>query len=403
MKGSDPNDASSTPGDPSGGGGGGNNNDNGGSASNADGAGEDTTSGEKDSSIEGEGGADVGEKCVRNDDCKSTICGTDGICKSSDGSDGSSQPDGGGETVPGSNGSACDMDQDCDTNVCVNNVCSRPKRGGESCDSPYDCLNGTCGKVSLSSGAASVCCETGKEERGICTGQPDGSPCVLMSSSSPEATVTVVLDDICASSYCNLNAGGICDSLLSEDTTSESDGDGDSGGETTDADTNVIPNDPGDGDDASKSNEGDDVSTSGSSCDAGCIAAVTVPVSVFILIVVGATTYSIKKMRGEEGDVVEGDMEAPVGVVAGDINDPMGSSHSNDDNEAQPLVASSAVAATSIAAGEVSDGDDIVYVDQEEEDGMESIGGDEEAPEPDIEEAPEGEEDANGDHEEDWG
>ena len=351
---------------------------------------------------------------MRNGDCNSRLCGTDGICKTSDESDGSSEPDGsdassqpggGGETMPGSNGSACQMDQDCDTNVCVNNVCSRPKRGGESCDSPYDCLNGTCGKVSLSSGVESVCCESGKEERGICTGQPDGSPCVLMSSSSPEATVTVVLDDVCASSYCNLNAGGVCDSLPSEETTpgsgvdGVSDGNGD--GETTDDDTNVMPTDPNDGD--SKSSEGDSVSPAGSSCDAGCIAAVTVPVSIFILIVVAATTYSIKKRGDTEGNVVEGDMEAPVGMVADDINDPMGSSHSDDNNEAQPLVASSAVAAIAADGDEASEGDDIVYVDQEEADGMESYDGDEEAPEANTEVAPEGEEDANGDREEDWG
>ena len=414
LKGSDPNDASSTPGDPNG-----NGDDNTGSTGNGDGGEEGSGTNEDTTS-----GAGVGEDCVRNNDCNSKVCGTDGICKSPDDSDSSSEPDGGGgESVDpgestggamsGSNGSACEMDRDCDTNVCVNNVCSRPKRSGESCDSPYDCLNGTCGKASLSSGAESVCCETGKEQRGICTGQPDGSPCVLMSSSSPEATVTVVLDDICASLYCNLNAGGICDSLLDDEITPGSGGEGDGNGdgeggggeETTDSDTSAMPNDPGDG--GGKSSEGDDVSTSSSSCEAGCIAAVTVPVSIFVLFVVGATTYSIKKRRDEEGNVVEGDVEAPVGMVADDdINDPMGSSHSDDNNEAQPLVASSAVAA--IAAGEDggSEGDDIVYVDQEGAGEMEDYqyGGDEDAPGADIEEAPEGEENVNeSDHEEDWG
>ena len=408
LKGSDPNDASSTPRDPNG-----NGDDNTGSTGNGDGGEEGSGTNEDTTS-----GAGVGEECVRNNDCNSKVCGTDGICKSPDDSDGSSEPDGGGGefvdpgestggTMSGSNGSACEMDRDCDTNVCVNNVCSRPKRSGESCDSPYDCLNGTCGKVSLSTGAESVCCETGKEERGVCTGQPDGSPCVLMSSSSPEATVTVVLDDVCASSYCNLNAGGVCDTLLSEETAPGSGGEGDRGGggggdgdeETTDANTNVMPTDPGD-------SEAADASAAGSSCDAGCIAAVTVPVSIFILIVVGATAYSMKKRRDEEGNVTEGEMEAPVGMVADDINDPMGSSHSNDIDEAQPLVASSAV------AGGWQDGDseseDIVYVDQEEAGEMGDYGGDEgdeEAPgADDVEEAQE-EEDVNNerDHEEDWG
>ena len=386
LKGSDPKDPSSTPRDP-----GSNGEDSNGDDGNADsGTNENTTS-----------GAGVGEECVRNNDCNSKVCGTDGICKSSDESDGESVGPGDSD---GSNGSACEMDRDCNTNVCVNNVCSRPKRGGESCDSPYDCLNGTCGKVSLSTGAESVCCETGKEERGVCTGQPDGSPCVLMSSSSPEATVTVVLDDVCASSYCNLNAGGVCDTLLSEETAPGSGGEGDRGGdgneETTDANTNVMPTDPGD-------SEAADASAAGSSCDAGCIAAVTVPVSIFILIVVGATAYSMKKRRDEEGNVTEGEMEAPVGMVADDINDPMGSSHSNDIDEAQPLVASSAV------AGGWQDGDseseDIVYVDQEEAGEMGDYGGDEgdeEAPgADDVEEAQKGEEDVNNerDHEEDWG
>ena len=149
------------------------------------------------------------------------------------------------------------------------------------------------------------------------------------------------------------------------------------------------------------------MSTSSSSCDAGCIAAVTVPVSIFILIVVGATTYSIKKRRDEEGNVVEGDVEAPIGMVAdGEINDPMGSSHSDDNNEAHPLVASSAVAAIAADEDEGSEGDDIVYVDQEGAGEMEDYqyGGDEEVPGADVEGAPEGEEDVNDrDHEEDWG
>ena len=93
--------------------------------------------------------------------------------------------------------------------------------------------------------------------------------------------------------------------------------------------------------------------------------------------------------------MTEGDMEAPVGMVAEDIND-----------QAQPLVASSAV------AGGWQDGDseseDIVYVDQEEAGEMGDYGGDEgdeEAPgADDVEEAQE-EEDVNNerDHEEDWG
>jgi len=295
------------------------------------------------------------------------------ILKGSDPNDASSTPrnPGGNDTTSGggggagSNGLACQSDQDCDSNVCVNNVCSRPKRGGESCDSPYDCLNRTCGKASLSLNAGSVCCETGNEDRGICTGQQDGSPCVLMPTFSPDTTMAVVLDNICASSYCNVDAGGICDT------------------------ENGMPTDPGDGENSPR--EGDDVSAAGSSCDAGCIAAVTVPVSMFILIVLGAISYSFFR---DEGGAVEGEMEAPIGMVDDDINNPMGSLNTNEDIEAQPLVASS-VAVGGFSAIVEEDEDDSVYVDHEGEDGESDGHGDEEGPELHVEEAPEGEEGTN--------
>ena len=207
-----------------------------------------------------------------------------------------------------------------------------------------------------------------------------------MSASSPDATVTMVLDDICASSYCNLDAGGLCGGLLSEEVQE--------GGGNIDGDQYATPNPPGDG--SGSPNEGDDVPPSGSSCDAGCIAAVTIPVSMVILVVLGATAYSIKKIRDEE-TAVEADLDAPIGM-ADDINDPLASSSSNDD-EGQPLVATSAVVATADEDG-ASEYDDIVYVDQEEGSGDY---GDEEAPEVDDEgEAPTGE-DASNEREEDWG
>ena len=354
LKGSDPNDSSSTPRDPAGDGDG----DRDGDGSTGDGGGKDPpTSG---------GSSGVGEKCRKNAECSSGICGNKGICKESgSGADGADGDGGGNPSQPsdGSNGSSCEIDQDCDTNVCVDSVCSRPKRDGESCDSPYDCLNGVCAKASLSpSEPGSLCCKTGEEERGVCTGQPDGSPCVLMSSSSPDATVTMVLEDVCASSYCNLDIGGLCDTLPGEEKIEEGSG-------NMDGDQYARPNVPGDG--SNGSSKGEDVSPAGSSCDAGCISAATIPVSLFVLVVLGATAYSIKNKRDTEAAAVEGDLasdvEAPV-EMADDINDPMGSSDSND-NEVQPLVAASAAVVSTDddnEDGAASENDDIVYVDQEE-------------------------------------
>ena len=68
-----------------------------------------------------------------------------------------------------------------------------------------------------------------------------------------------------------------------------------------------------------------------------------------------------------EGDLAS-DVEAPI-EMADDINDPMGSSDSND-NEVQPLVAASAAVVSADdddnEDGAASENDDIVYVDQEE-------------------------------------
>ena len=76
-------------------------------------------------------------------------------------------------------------------------------------------------------------------------------------------------------------------------------------------------------------------------------------------------------MRGEaaavDGDLAS-DVEAPI-ETADDINDPMGSSDSND-NEGQPLVAASAAVVSADDGnnedGAASENDDVVYVDQEE-------------------------------------
>lgn len=188
LKGSDPNDPSSTPRDPGGDGDGDGNGGESGSTGDGDGSGSDgdgasgseggagsnegTTSGGKDPPASG-GNSGVGEECRKNAECSSGICGKKGVCKeSSDGADGDgggkdgTGPNGPSQPSDGSNGSSCEVDQDCNTNVCVDRVCSRPKRDGESCDSPYDCLNGVCAKASLSpSEPGSLCCKTGEEER----------------------------------------------------------------------------------------------------------------------------------------------------------------------------------------------------------------------------------------------
>ena len=183
-----------------------------------------------------------------------------------------------------------------------------------------------------------------------------------MSSSSPDATVTMVLEAVCASSYCNLDIGGLCDTFPGEGEVGEVSG-------NTDGDQYARPNVPGGG--SGSSSKGEDVSPSGSSCDAGCIAAATIPVSLFVLVVLGATAYSMKNRRDAEAAAVEddlassdSDMEAPI-EMADDINDPMGGSDSND-NEVQPLVAASAAVVSADdddnnEDGAASENVDIVY------------------------------------------
>jgi len=81
-------------------------------------------------------------------------------------------------------------------------------QAGEACDGRTDCANNVCGLQSLTNVTA-ICCPTGNSSSAVCTGQPNGAPC-LDPRELPDSRIPL---DICESGYCCVPCG-ICKERL---------------------------------------------------------------------------------------------------------------------------------------------------------------------------------------------